>query len=117
MTLNLTIEKLPEGTAVITLSGRVTNGDPLLRVDSQIRAAIANGVTRLVVDLTEVEYVDSAGLGLLLYTYGVLTEKKGALRLCGAGPRVQSMLKLTKSDTILAIDASREESLAALARA
>jgi anti-sigma B factor antagonist len=117
MPLNVTFEKLPEATAVLTLSGRVTSGGPVLQADSQIRAAIANGVTRLVIDLTGVDFVDSSGLGMLVYTYGMLTERKGALRLCGVGPRLRSLLKTTKTDTFLAIDANREESLAALAKA
>ena len=56
----------------------------------------------------------SAGLGMIVYTYGALREKSGTLRLGGVAPRVESLLKLTKTDTYLAIDPSREESLAAL---
>jgi anti-sigma B factor antagonist len=110
-----TIEKLPEATAVITLSGHLTLGTSLKVADSQINSAISDGVTRMVIDLAAVDYVDSAGLGMLVYTYGALTEKKGVLRLCAVGPRVLSLLKLTKTDTFLAIDSTREESLAALA--
>lgn len=114
MITTATIETLPEGTAVVTVSGPLTLGMSLKLADSQVQEAIAAGVTRMVFDLTGVDYVDSAGLGMIVYTYGVLNQKSGSLRLCGVSPRVLSLLKLTRTDTVLAIDASREESLAAL---
>jgi anti-anti-sigma factor len=67
-----------------------------------------------VIDLTDVEYVDSAGLGMLMYAYGMLNEKKGTLRLCGVTARVMSLLQMTKTDMFLPIDTSLDESLAAL---
>ena len=114
MLMTATIERLPEATAVVTFSGAMALGTSLKIADSQVRAAIADGVTRLVFDLTAVDNLDSAGLGMIVYTYGALREKSGTLRLCGVAPRVASLLKLTNSDSFLPIDASREESLAAL---
>jgi len=114
MPLNATIERLPEGRAVVALAGPMTLGSSLKLADAQIQTAIADGVTKMVIDLTGVDYVDSAGLGMLVFTYGTLNEKGGSLRLCGVAARVMSLLKLTKTDTFLVIDASREESLAAL---
>jgi anti-anti-sigma factor len=114
MPLSATIETLPEGIAVVTLSGGLTLGTSLKIADSQIQSAIANGVTRMVIDLTSVEYVDSAGLGMLMYAYGMLNEKQGALRVCGVADRVMSLLKMTKTDSFLPIDATCEESVAAL---
>ncbi len=114
MLLTATIEKLPEAKAVVTLSGPMTLGMSLKLVDTQVQAAIAEGVTKMVIDMTSVDYVDSAGLGVMAYAYSKLNQKNGALRLCGVSPRILSVLQLTKTDTFLAIDASRNESLAAL---
>ena len=114
MPLSASIENLPQGIAVVRLSGGLTLGTSLKIADSQIQSAIEGGVTRMVIDLTDVEYVDSAGLGMLMYAYGMLSEKKGALRLCGVNPRVMSLLQMTKTDKLLPIDKSLDESLAAL---
>lgn len=116
MLVNATIERLPQSTAVVTLSGPLTLGTSLKVADSQVQAAIADGVTHVVFDLTNVDYVDSAGLGMMVYVYGALNEKNGSLRLCGVAPRILSLLQLTKTDSFLAIDASREDSLAVLHR-
>lgn len=117
MPSNAEIERLPDGIAVVTLSGHLTLGSSLKLVDSKIQGAIDGGVGRMVLDLTAVDYVDSAGLGVIVCTYGALNEKSGQLRVCGVSARVLSLLKLTKSDTFLSIDPTREESLAALAKA
>jgi anti-sigma B factor antagonist len=113
MSVTASIE-LNDDCAVVVFSGRITLGSSLSLADSQIRSLINSGVRKIVFDLTEVELVDSAGLGMLVYTYGSLCSKGGALRLCGVAPRILSLLELTKMNTLLAIDATREESLAAL---
>jgi anti-sigma B factor antagonist len=114
MPLSANIENLPHGIAVVRLSGGLTLGTSLKIADSQIQAAIEDGVSKLVIDLTDVEYMDSAGLGMLMYAYGMINEKKGTLRLCGVTARVLSLLKMTKTDMLLPIDKSLDESLAAL---
>ncbi|MGA8939422.1 MAG: STAS domain-containing protein [Acidobacteriaceae bacterium] len=114
MPLSAAIENLPNGIAIVKLSGGLTLGTSLKIADSHIQAAIEDGVTKMVIDLTDVEYADSAGLGMLMYTYGMLNEKNGSLRLCGVTPRVMSLLQMTKTDMLLAIDHNRDESVAAL---
>jgi len=115
MHVTATIEKLPQATAVITLEGNMTLGTSLKVAASQVHGAIDEGFTKMVFDLTGVDYMDSAGLGLLVFTYGSLNEKGGKLRLCGVAPRVLSLLQLTKTDSLLSVDQTRAESLSALA--
>lgn len=114
MLLEARIETLPESTAVITLSGSMTLGTALKLVDAQMQQALANGIVCLVLDLTAVDYVDSAGLGVLVHTYGLINQKGGWLRLCGAQPRVLSLLQMTKTDLFLPVDPAREDSLSIL---
>jgi anti-sigma B factor antagonist len=114
MPLEARIETLPDRAAVITLSGTMTLGSSLKLVDSQVHSALSTGVTYLIFDLSGVDYADSAGLGLLVHTFGLMNEKGGSLRLCGVQPRLRTMMQTTRTDTILTIDASRDVSLAAL---
>ena len=114
MPLDVRFENLPERVSVVTLTGSMTLGSSLKMVDARVQEALAGGIMGLVFDLTGVDYSDSAGLGMLMYTQGLMNEKGGRLRLCGVSPRVRSMLEMTKTVTFLSIDAAREESLAAL---
>lgn len=114
MLMTATLERLPEDTAVVTFSGQLTMGTSLKVADAQVQAAIEDGVSKMVFDLTNVEFVDSAGLGMVMCAYGAINDKGGAFRLCGVAQRVLSLFKITNTDRFLAIDASLEDSLAAL---
>jgi anti-sigma B factor antagonist len=115
MALEATIEAIGDGqTAVVTLVGLMTLGTNLKTADQRVQTALEQGAKNLVLDLTGVEYSDSAGLGMLVHTYGLAKKKGGVLRLCGLQKRVQQMLKLTTTDRFLPVDADRAASLAAL---
>jgi anti-sigma B factor antagonist len=115
MLLDAKIEPLPDRAAVITLAGSMTMGTSLKIVDGQVQQALSSGVIHLVLDLAGVDYCDSAGLGLIVHTYGHMKERGGSLRLCGVQSRLRSMLHMTNTDTFLTIDADRSASLAELA--
>jgi anti-anti-sigma factor len=116
MPVEARIELLPGDSAVFTLTGAMTMGKSLKAVEGQLQNAIASGIVHMVLDLRGVDYADSAGLGLLVHTFGLLNERHGTLRLCGIQPRLRAMLHTTRTDTILTLDGSREDSLAALRR-
>lgn len=113
MLLTASIDQHADGPTVVALTGRMTLGSSLSVVESQVRAAINGGVLKMVFDMTGVELVDSAGLGMLIHIYGSLRSRGGTLRLCGVAPRVLSLLELTNMNTLLPIDATLDASLAA----
>jgi len=71
----------------------------------------------LILDLTDVPYVDSAGLGLLVTAY-VTRQKSGRkMVLSGINPRVQKLFEVTRVSSLFLIFANPEEAVAALATA
>jgi len=110
----LAIARLNPSTAVVTLSGPLHLSGDLHDVNTSIQQLISDGVTRLVLDLSSCTYVDSAGLGTLLHTYGLLTERQGHFRLCGVNQRVEDLIVMTHTDALLHRDADLATSLAAL---
>ena len=114
MTLQASFERIHADTAVITFVGSLTLGMNLKMADDQIRGLVEGGVSRLVLDLTAVPYMDSAGLGTLVHTNGLLLRGGGMLRLCGLGERLAAVLKLTNMDAVLSVDPDAGASLAAL---
>jgi len=104
MLTNSTVEQLPGGRAVIEVAGSLTLGTSLKVLDSQIQNLLAGDVRDLLVNLAGVDYMDSAGLGLLVHAYGQLNAKQGAMRLTGVQPRIMDLLRMTKLDTFLTIE-------------
>lgn len=115
MLLNTKIEQIAEKKVVITVEGSMTVGSSLKVLDAQLQNLVTNGVKTVVFDLTDVDFIDSAGLGLLMLARGLLNKSGFMLRLCSPQARVRALLKMTKTDTLLKIDESLEDSLAAIA--
>lgn len=114
MPLEASIERVDPDIAVLTLSGPLTLGTNLKTLDATIATLIHGGARRLIFDLAASPYADSAGLGTLIHTSGLLAAHGGALRLAGVSDRILSMLKMTRTDSLIPTDADRDASLKAL---
>jgi anti-sigma B factor antagonist len=117
MTLQTTVRLIQADTAVVSFAGNLTMGMGLKVADAQIQNLIEKDVCRMVFDLTEVAYIDSAGLGTLVHAHGLAQQKNGMLRLCHVTDRVAGLLKLTGMDAVLPVDADATASLAAIGSA
>jgi anti-sigma B factor antagonist len=112
MILEAELEHVDPTTAVFRLTGRMTLGMRLREIETKISSVADNNVQRLALDLSGVEYADSAGLGLLMILYGKMKTSGGQLRLIAPSPRVLEMLKMTCTDAILTIAPDRDTALA-----
>lgn len=83
------------------LSGKILGGAESNVLRDELDRAIARGDQRLLLDLSEVPWMNSAGLGILLSAYSRLKDRGGTVRFCGVGPRVQGILRTTKLLTVL----------------
>jgi anti-anti-sigma factor len=112
MILEAELERIDPITAVFRLTGRMTLGMRLREIESKITDAADSGVERLILDLSGIDYLDSAGLGVLMILYGNMKIRGGQLRLVAPGAKVLEVLKLTHTDSILHIDQNLEAALA-----
>lgn len=77
----------------------------------RILKQLESGDTRLVVDLSDVRFIDSSGLGALLSGYKNATLRSGTFVLASLQPRVQSMFELTRLHRVFDIFPNVEEAL------
>lgn len=117
MAVLLTIEELNPTSAVVIFEGSLNLGTTLQTADHQLQGLINKGVKHLVLDLSGVLHCDSAGLGVVVHTFGLAEQRGGKVRICGVAGRVASVLKMTRTDTFLPIDPDRTASIAALGAA
>jgi anti-sigma B factor antagonist len=111
--LNAAIDRVDGETVFIALTGRMTLGMSLREVESKINHVAEDGATRkLILDLSGVEYADSAGLGLVMLLYGRMKTQGGQLRLVAPDAQLRNLFKITCTDTILTIDVDREAAMA-----
>lgn len=80
---------------------------------SAISKAIDAGAQDLIIDLTNVSYMDSSGFGILLGATKRVHPKGGTINLLGCSEAITRMLKITRLDTIFGMHCCMEEALAA----
>lgn len=115
MILQVEIQRPQPGLAVVKFAGALTLGTSLHSADAQLQKTIKDGVAKVVLNMTEVPYMDSAGLGVLVQASGLARQQGGDLRLCGVSERVAELIKMTRTDALLPMDADEDASLKSLA--
>ncbi len=102
------------GVAVVAVNGRVdsTTAPDLTR---GLEGPVAGAAPKLVLDLSNIEYVSSAGLRVFLKTAKTVEDAGGKFALCGANDRVREILDISGFLSILTVCATREEALATVA--
>lgn len=104
------------GAVVIDISGRITLGEGNVLLRELVRELVDNGDRHIVLNLAEVQYIDSSGLGELVKTHTTVRNKGGQLRLVSLNTRVNDLLEMTRLSAVFDIlpdEASAIQSLAA----
>jgi anti-sigma B factor antagonist len=85
---------------VLDVKGRVTlgEGDELLK--DKVNSLLNQGKNKIVLNLAEVPYVDSAGLGEIVRTYTTVSRQGGSLKLLNLTKRITDLLSITKLLTV-----------------
>lgn len=107
-------KQLFEGDVVVlALSGKFIGGIDHEHFLSEIKALINDGHVDVLVDLSDVQYVDSTGLGSLVAGLATLRKSGGRMKICGSSERVEDVLIMTRLQLVLEAHRTREEALAA----
>jgi anti-sigma B factor antagonist len=84
------------GIYLLALKGRLVLGQESSGVLTMVDNLLASGATRIVINLEQVNYVDSAGLGALIEMHRKTKAKGGALKLCNLGPNLRQALEMAR---------------------
>ena len=97
------IEKETSGVTVLALSGRITLGDESNQLRTKIKDILGQGMKRLVLDLGNVSYIDSAGLGTLVAGYTSAQSQGASMKLANLTKRFREQLHVTKLVTVFEV--------------
>jgi anti-sigma B factor antagonist len=90
---------------VVELSGRLHLGNSLSYAENAINRMIDGGTRKMVIDLTALEYMDSSGLGMLIFCGGHMEQSGGQLRIAGASGAVSRIFGTANANRVLKFDA------------
>ena len=116
MLLQIAERELASGIMLTELKGRLALGRESQRLESLVDQYAGEGHLRVIFDLTGVEYVDSAGIGLLALAAGKLKESGGKLAVVAAEGRVLNLLKLTQVNALMAVCPNVDAALGVLSQ-
>jgi anti-sigma B factor antagonist len=92
-----------DGVTVLELSGRITLGEGSVQLRDAIRDLIGKGQRNILLDVGEVSYIDSSGLGELVSAYTTARNQGAKLKLLKLTKKVHDLLQLTKLYTVFDI--------------
>ena len=90
-----------EGVLILDLNGRLTVGPEVSIFRDRMQKLIDTGSRQIVLNLQQVDYIDSTGLGVLMNCYCHAIKNSGALKLLNPDAPVKQVLSVTKVDRIL----------------
>jgi len=97
---------------VIDAAGRITLGEGSSVFRDTIRDLAAKGEKKILLNLGEVSYIDSSGIGELVSAYTTVTNVGGVLKLLNLTKRVKDLLQITKLSTVFEMHENEAEAVA-----
>lgn len=109
--MHLKIEKrATQGIAILACHGRIMFGDEANLLRSVLRDVLATN-RKVVVDLADVNHLDSGGLGMLVGVRSTAKADGAEIKLCGMGQRLRDVLQITKLATVFDVYDTEQQAI------
>ena len=92
-----------DGVTILDLSGRITLGEGSVQLRDAVRDLISKGSKHILLNLAEVNYIDSSGIGELVSAFTSVRNQGGELKLLSLTKKVHDLLQITKLYTVFDI--------------
>ena len=106
-----------DGVTILDLSGRITLGEGSVQLRDAVRDLLSKGNKQILVNLGDVNYIDSSGIGELVSAYTATRNQGGELKLLNLTKKVHDLLQITKLYTVFDIRDDEAHAIAAFANA
>jgi anti-sigma B factor antagonist len=106
-----------DGVTILDLSGRITLGEGSVQVRDAVRDLLGKGSKKILLNLGEVNYIDSSGIGELVSAFTTVRNQGGDLKLLNLTKKVHDLLQITKLYTVFDVKDDEASAVASFARA
>jgi anti-sigma B factor antagonist len=104
-------EREREGIVILDLNGRLIVGEPVSGLREKVRELTDDGKINIILNLAEVDYIDSTGLGGLVIGYTSVKKAGGALKILNLSKRNVELLVLTKLTTVFEVFMDEQDAI------
>ena len=101
-----------DGVIILEPRGKIMGGPDATLLHDKLYEFIKQGKTKVVVDLSQIEWMNSTGLGILIQGYTTLRNSDGQLKLAEVTEKIQSLLTITKLGAVFDSYESVEDAIA-----
>ncbi len=105
------IRQVEPNVTVVELTGHLNLGNELMSLENAVKRLIDDGARKLVFDVTRLDYIDSAGIGMLVGCNGQMDRAGGKMRVAGAHGTVAKAFEVVHMDRITSLDADVDAAL------
>lgn len=99
---------------ILDLSGKLTIGEPVMELRETLRSQANDGARKFILNLGDVSYIDSSGLGELVSSYTTVRNKGGDVKLLKLTSKTKDLLQMTKLLTVFDVYDEETKALGAL---
>ena len=114
MLLEITVREMAPDITVVELTGRLALGRECQRIETLVDDLVKSGSRRVIFDMTGVDHMDSAGIGMLALATGKLKEAGGSMAIVAPEGKVLQLLNLTQLTAIVKVCPTLAAAAAAL---
>jgi anti-sigma B factor antagonist len=100
-----------EGVSVVALDGRIVLGEESNSLRERVKNLISEGKKKIVLNMANVRYIDSAGLGILVGAHVSAKNQGAALHLSNLGNKFHDVLQLTRVLTVFSVYDTEAEAI------
>lgn len=115
MTMKINTRQV-DGVTILDLSGRITLGEGSVQVRDAVRELLSKGSKHILLNLAEVNYIDSSGIGELVSAFTTVRNQGGELKLLKLTKKVHDLLQITKLYTVFDVNDDEAAAIASFAR-
>jgi len=101
--------------SVVDVAGRITLGEGSSALRDSVREMVSKGQKKILLNLGEVSYIDSSGIGELVSAFTTVTNGGGQLKLLNLTKRVKDLLQITKLYTVFDVHDSEVSAIRSFA--
>jgi anti-sigma B factor antagonist len=96
---------------ILDISGKITLGEGTMAVRNTVRDVLKNGGKKIILNLADVNYIDSSGIGELVSSYTTVTNQGGKLNLLNLTKKIQELLAITKLLTVFSVYDNEQQAI------
>jgi anti-sigma B factor antagonist len=106
-----------DGVTILDCSGRITLGEGSVQLRDAVRDLLSKGSKQILLNLGDVTYIDSSGIGELVSAFTTVRNQGGDLKLLNLTKKIHDLLQITKLYTVFDVKEDEASAVASFARA